>query len=93
MPIKTYTKFSKKEGREFTYLRWQGYTCGQWVQKHIGRAGLKTTEIRALKLEIDYLNEQIENLLSELVLKKTKVEELQARLNELEEEGQGDNEG
>ena len=92
MPIKEYTKFSRKEGRAFTYLRWQGYIGGQWVQKHIGRAGVKATEIRALKLEIDYLNEQIENLLSELVLKKQKVEELQARLKELEEEEQKENE-
>ncbi|MFX1521280.1 MAG: hypothetical protein ACFFCD_15305 [Promethearchaeota archaeon] len=65
---------------------------GQWVQKHIGKAGLKATEIKALKLEIDYLNEQVENLLSDLVLKKQMVEKLHARLKELEEEGQGDNE-
>ena len=92
MPIKEYSKFSKTERRELTYLRWQGYQGGQWVQKHLGRAGVKANEIRALKLEIDYLNEHIENILSELVSKKQKVEELQVRLKELEEEGQGDNE-
>jgi predicted RNase H-like nuclease (RuvC/YqgF family) len=54
--------------------------------------GLTTHLQKSKKLEIDYLNEKIDNLLSELVLKKQKVEELQARLNELEEEGQGDNE-
>ena len=86
MPIKIYTKFSKAEGRELTYLRWQGYQGGRWVQKHLGRAGEKAIEIRALKLEIDYLNEHLDNLLSELVLKKQKVEELQAQLNELEDE-------
>ncbi len=91
MPIKTYSKFSKTEARELTYLRWQGYQGGQWVQKHLGRAGVKANEIRALKLEIDYLNEHLDNLLSELVVKKQKVEELQARLKELEDEGQGDN--
>lgn len=92
MPIKSYTKYSKKERRHYTYLRWQGYQDGQWVQKHLGRAGVKANEITALKLEIDYLNEHIDNLLSELVEKKQKVEELQARLNELEleEVGQGD---
>ena len=87
MPIKTYSKFSKTEGRALTYLRWQGYQGGQWVQKHVGRAGVKANKIRALKLEIDYLNEHIDNLLSELVLKKQKIEALQARLKELEEEG------
>ena len=87
MPIKTYSKFSKTEGRALTYLRWQGYQGGQWVQKHLGRAGVKAIEIRALKLEIDYLNEHLDNLLSELVLKKQKIEALQARLKELEEEG------
>jgi len=92
LPIKKYSKFSKKEGREFTYLRWQGYQGGQWVQKHLGKAGVKATEIMALELEVDYLNKHIDNLLSELILKKRKIEELQARLKELEEEGQGDNE-
>jgi predicted RNase H-like nuclease (RuvC/YqgF family) len=92
MPIKTYSKFSKAEGRALTYLRWQGYQGGQWVQKHLGRAEVNATQIRALKLEIEYLNEQLDNLLSELVSKKQKIEELQARLNELEGEGRGDNE-
>ena len=91
MPIKRYSKFSKTEGKELTYLRWQGYQGGQWVQKHLGRARVKATELRALNLEIDYLNEQIDNSLSEIVSKKKKVEELQARLKELEKEGQGDN--
>jgi len=45
-----------------------------------------------IRMEIDYLNELIDNLLSELVVRKQKVEELQAQLKELEEEGQGDNE-
>jgi len=92
MPIKTYTKFSKTEGRALSYLRWQGYQSGQWVQKHVGRTEVKANKIRALKLEIDYLNELIDNLLSELVVRKQKVEELQAQLNELEDEGQGGNE-
>jgi len=43
-------------------------------------------------MEIDYLNELIDNLLSVLVVKKQKVEELQAQLKELEDEGQRDNE-
>jgi hypothetical protein len=43
-------------------------------------------------MELDYLNELIDNLLSELVVRKQKVEEIQAQLQELEEEGQGDNE-
>jgi predicted RNase H-like nuclease (RuvC/YqgF family) len=92
MPIKTYTKFSKTEGRELSYLRWQGYQGGQWVQKHIGRAEVKANKIRALRMEIDYLNELIDNLLSELVVRKQKVEELQARLKELEEERHEDKE-
>jgi hypothetical protein len=92
MPIKTYTKFSKTEGRELSYLRWQGYQGGQWVQKHIGRAGVKANKITALRMEIDYLNELIDNLLSDLVVRKQKVEELQAQLQELEGKGQGDNE-
>ncbi|MFX1519187.1 MAG: hypothetical protein ACFFCD_04630 [Promethearchaeota archaeon] len=92
MPIKTYKKFSKTEGRELSYLRWQGYQDGQWVQKHIGRADVKTNKIEALRKEIEYLNELIDNLLSELVVRKQKVEALQAQLQELEEEGQEDNE-
>ena len=91
MPIKTYSKFSKTERRELTYLRWQGYQGGQWVQKHVGRAGVKANKIRALKLEIEYLNEQLDNLLSELVVKKQKVEALQARLKDLEGKERGDN--
>lgn len=91
MPIKTYSKFSKTERRELTYLRWQGYQGGQWVQKHVGRAGVKANKIRALKLEIEYLNEHLDNLLSELVVKKQKVEALQAELQELEGEGRGNN--
>ncbi|MFX1519576.1 MAG: hypothetical protein ACFFCD_06630 [Promethearchaeota archaeon] len=91
MPIKTYKKYSKTEGRELSYLRWQGYQGGQWVQKHVGRADVKTHKIRALKLEIKYLNELIDNLLSDLVVRKQKVEALQAQLQELEEKGQGDN--
>ena len=87
MPIKTYSKFSKTEGRELSYLRWQGYQGGQWVQKHVGRTRVKANTIRALKLEIEYLNEQLDNLLSELVLKKQKVEELQTQLKELEDKG------
>ena len=39
-------------------------------------------------MEIDYLNELIDNLLSVLVVKKQKVEELQAQLKELEGKGQ-----
>jgi hypothetical protein len=92
MPIKTYTKYSKKEKGHFTYLRWQGYQDGQWVQKQIGRAGVKANKIKALKLEIDYLNELIDNLLSELVVRKQTVEALQTQLQELEDKGQGDNE-
>ncbi len=92
MPIKTYKKFSKTEGRELSYLRWQGYQGGQWVQKHVGKADVKAHKIRALRMEIEYLNELIDNLLSELVVRKQKVEELQAQLNKLEDEGQGGNE-
>jgi hypothetical protein len=92
MPIKTYTKFSKTEGRELSYLRWQGYQDGQWVQKHVGRADVKAHKITALRMEIDYLNELIDNLLSDLVVRKQKVEVLQAQLQELEGKGQGDNE-
>lgn len=92
MPIKTYTKFSKTEERELSYLRWQGYQGGQWVQKHIGRADVKANKIKALRMEIDYLNELIDNLLSELVVRKQKVEALQAQLKELEDKGQEDNE-
>jgi hypothetical protein len=43
-------------------------------------------------MEIDYLNELIDNLLSDLVVRKQKVEELQAQLQELEGNEQGDNE-
>jgi len=92
MPIKTYTKFSKTEARELSYLRWQGYQDGQWVQKHVGRADVKAHKIIALRMEIDYLNELIDNLLSDLVVRKQKVEALQAQLQELEGRGQGDNE-
>jgi len=92
MPIKTYKKFSKTEGRELSYLRWQGYQGGQWVQKHVGRAEVKAHKIRALRMEIDYLNELIDNLLSELVVRKQKVEALQAQLQELEDKGREDNE-
>jgi hypothetical protein len=87
MPIKTYSKFSKTEGRELSYLRWQGYQGGQWVQKHIGRADVKAHKIRSLRMEIEYLNELIDNLLSELVVRKQKVEELKAQLKEIEDEG------
>jgi len=92
MPIKTYKKFSKTEGRELSYLRWQGYQDGQWVQKHVGRAEVKANKIKALTLEIDYLNELIDNLLSELVVRKQKVEALQTQLKELKGKGQEDNE-
>ena len=92
MPIKTYSKFSKTEGRELSYLRWQGYQDGQWVQKHVGRADVKAHKIIALRMEIDYLNKLINNLLSDLVVRKQKVEALQSQLQELEGKGQEDNE-
>jgi hypothetical protein len=38
-------------------------------------------------MEIDYLNELIDNLLSDLVVRKQKVEALQAQLHELEDKG------
>lgn len=59
--------------------------------KRVNFSGLTNHLQRSKKLEIDYLNEQIDNLLSELVLKKQKVEELQTQLQELEGTVKGHN--
>jgi septal ring factor EnvC (AmiA/AmiB activator) len=78
MPIVTYKKGSSE------FIRWQGYVNGRLKQIHCGIAGVLENEKKALKLEIDYLEDYIVRTQSELYEKKMELEELKAKLDALE---------
>lgn len=82
IPIVTYSKFSKKEGRDIHYLRWQGYIGGKKVQEHIGKAGVIKHEIEAAQKDIEYLQNLIENTKNELYLREEKLQRLQELVKE-----------
>ena len=79
--IQTYTK------SETTYIKWQGVIDGEFVQVHCGRADEPESEIRAVKLEIQYLENKVREIQAELYLHMKRLEELQTKVKEENEVG------